>query len=134
MRVERFPFNWDARARFPAMREIARYYGGVVYEAEADGCSYLIVDESEYVDKLTPGTEEIIYHLIGVHDNTAANRWNPNPKNWVGGGSRSIDEMSFAWVTITYLEENDFQRRVAERKKLQTTQQGSEPGRFVADR
>ena len=32
------------------------------------------------------------------------------------------------------IEDDDFQRRVAERKKLQTTQQGSEPGRLVADR
>jgi hypothetical protein len=66
-----------------------------------------------------------INHVISWHDNTTANRWNPNPKNWVGGGSRSIDEMSFSWVTITYLEEDDYQRRVAERRKLQsgTTQQ-----------
>jgi hypothetical protein len=79
-----------------------------------------------YADDVAPllpaGT---IIHVISWHDNTTANRWNPNPKNWVGGGSRSIDEMSFSWVTITYLEEDDYQRRVAERRKLQsaTTQQ-----------
>jgi hypothetical protein len=70
-----------------------------------------------YADDVAPllpaGT---IVHVISWHDNTAANRWNPNPKNWVGYGQRSIDEMSFAWVTITYLEEDDFQRRVAERR------------------
>jgi hypothetical protein len=77
-----------------------------------------------YADDVAPllpaGT---IIHVISWHDNTTANRWNPNPKNWVGGGSRSIDEMSFAWVTITYLDEEDYQRRVAERRRLQTTQQ-----------
>ena len=55
-----------------------------------------------YADDVAPllpaGT---IIHVISWHDNTAANRWNPNPKNWVGGGSRSIDEMSFAWVTMS---------------------------------
>ena len=34
----------------------------------------------------------------------------------MGYGSRSIDEMSFAWVTLTYLEEADFQQRVEARR------------------
>ena len=62
------------------------------------------------------------FTLISWHDNTHEQCWNPNPKNWVGGGSRSIDEMSFAWVTITYLEEDDFQQRVEERRRNQNTQ------------
>jgi mono/diheme cytochrome c family protein len=71
-----------------------------------------------YADDVAPllpaGT---IIHVISWHDNTAANKWNPNPKNWVGGGSRSIDEMSFSWVTITYLDEEDYQQRVRERAR-----------------
>jgi mono/diheme cytochrome c family protein len=78
-----------------------------------------------YADDVAPllpaGT---IMHVISWHDNTSANRWNPNPRNWVGQGQRSIDEMSFAWVTLTYLAEDDYQRRVAERTS-QTTQQQS---------
>jgi hypothetical protein len=73
-----------------------------------------------YADDVAPllpaGT---IIHVISWHDNTTGNRWNPNPKNWVGGGSRSIDEMSFSWVTLTYLEEDDFRQRVEERRKNQ---------------
>jgi mono/diheme cytochrome c family protein len=73
-----------------------------------------------YADDVAPllpaGT---IVHVISWHDNTTANRWNPNPKNWVGGGSRSIDEMSFSWVTLTYLEEDDFKQRVEERRRNQ---------------
>jgi mono/diheme cytochrome c family protein len=73
-----------------------------------------------YADDVAPllpaGT---IVHVISWHDNTNANRWNPNPKNWVGGGSRSIDEMSFSWVTLTYLEEDDFKQRVEERRRNQ---------------
>jgi hypothetical protein len=56
-----------------------------------------------------------VIHITSWHDNTSANRYNPNPRNWVGGGARSIDEMSFAWVTITYLDENDYQQRVKAR-------------------
>jgi hypothetical protein len=77
-----------------------------------------------YADDVAPllpaGT---IVHVISWHDNTQANRWNPNPKNWVGGGSRSIDEMSFSWITLTYLEDDDFQQRVAERQRQQRTTQ-----------
>jgi mono/diheme cytochrome c family protein len=73
-----------------------------------------------YADDVAPllpaGT---MIHVISWHDNSTANRWNPNPKNWVGGGSRSIDEMSFSWVTITYLEDDDFKQRVEERRRNQ---------------
>ena len=101
-------------------------------ERENNAVYFLSEKHPDDVAPLLPaGT---IVHITSWHDNSPANRYNPNPKNWVGGGARSIDEMSFAWVTITYLEEDDFQRRVAERKKLQTTQQGSEPRRLVADR
>ena len=34
----------------------------------------------------------------------------------VGYGQRSIDEMSFAWVTLTYLDQDDFDQRVATRR------------------
>jgi hypothetical protein len=68
-----------------------------------------------------------IVHIISWHDNTNANRWNPNPKNWVGGGSRSIDEMGFAWVTLTYLDEDDYQQRLAERRKQQTAVTQQQP-------
>ena len=74
-----------------------------------------------YADDVAPllpaGT---IVHIISWHDNTAANKTNPDPNTWLGFGPRSIDEMSFAWVTIIYLEEQDFQQRVEERRKLQT--------------
>jgi len=71
-----------------------------------------------YADDVAPllpaGT---VMHVTSWHDNTTANRWNPNPKNWVGSGQRSIDEMSFAWITLTYLDEADYQQRVAARRQ-----------------
>jgi hypothetical protein len=57
-------------------------------------------------------------HVTTWHDNTDNNIHNPNPKNWVGGGQRTIDEMSFAWVSLFYLDEADYQQRVAARKKM----------------
>ena len=50
------------------------------------------------------------------HDNTASNPNNPDPKQWVGWGDRTVDEMAHAWVDVTYLEQAEFDRLVAERK------------------
>ena len=53
------------------------------------------------------------------HDNTAANPNNPDPEQWIGWGDRTVDEMAHAWVDVTYLEQADFERIVAERKTKQ---------------
>jgi hypothetical protein len=42
------------------------------------------------------------------HDNTAANRANPDPNVWVGYGGRTVDEMAHAWVNVTYLKEEEY--------------------------
>jgi mono/diheme cytochrome c family protein len=50
------------------------------------------------------------------HDNTSANPNNPDPKQWVGWGDRTVDEMAHAWVDVTYLEQAEFDTLVAARK------------------
>lgn len=54
--------------------------------------------------------------MIGVHDNTAANRRNPDPNMWVGFGERSVDDMLQVWVNVVYLDDAEFERLVDERK------------------
>jgi hypothetical protein len=70
-----------------------------------------------YADDVAPilpaGT---IIHVTSWHDNTAANKYNPNPRNWVGYGQRTIDEMSFAWVSLFYIDEAEYQQRINARK------------------
>ena len=80
-----------------------------------------------YADEVAPllpaGT---IIHIISWHDNTSANKTNPDPNTWLGFGPRSVDEMSFAWVSLTYLDQQDFDQRVAARdaaKKSRTQNQ-----------
>jgi len=50
------------------------------------------------------------------HDNTENNPNNPDPRQWVGWGDRTVDEMAHAWVDLTYLEQEDFDKLVAARK------------------
>jgi hypothetical protein len=55
------------------------------------------------------------------HDNTTANKYNPDPNQWVGWGDRTVDEMAHAWVNITYMEDADYQAEV-ELRKAKTAQ------------
>jgi hypothetical protein len=69
-----------------------------------------------------------ILHTISWHDNSAANRNNPDPRNWVGDGQRTIDEMGFAWIGWYELTDEEYKAQLADRKALQrknstTTQQ-----------
>jgi len=70
-----------------------------------------------YADEVAPllpaGT---VLHMIGVHDNTSANKRNPDPNMWVGFGERSVDDMLQVWVNIVYLDDAEFQKLVDARK------------------
>jgi hypothetical protein len=71
-----------------------------------------------YADEVAPllpaGT---VLHMIGIHDNTAANRRNPDPSMWAGFGERSVDDMVQVWLDVVYLDDAEFQRLTAERKR-----------------
>ncbi len=58
------------------------------------------------------------------YDNTADNPNNPDPDAWVGGGSRTADEMAHAWIAVTHLDEEGYQKLLEEReKKKELTQE-----------
>ncbi len=74
----------------------------------------------EYADEVQPiipaGT---ILHVISLYDNTAGNKFNPDPSNWIGPGNRTIDEMGFAWIDWYDLTDQEYTQAVANRKTLQ---------------
>ena len=69
-----------------------------------------------------------ILHMISWHDNSTANKNNPDPKNWVGDGQRTIDEMGFAWIGWYDLTNEEYKQEFEARKpkKATTTQQGQQ--------
>jgi hypothetical protein len=71
--------------------------------------SYIYADDAAPV--LPKGT---IINVIAWHDNTAGNKRNPDPNQWVGWGQRVIDEMATAWLNVTYISEEDYKRWAAE--------------------
>ena len=57
-----------------------------------------------------PGT---VIHISTWHDNSDTLRVNPDPRNNVVYGQRTIDEMSFAWVSYYYIDDEEYKARVA---------------------
>ena len=49
------------------------------------------------------------------YDNTADNPNNPDPDMWVVGGSRTGDEMTHAWLAITHLDDEGYNKLKEER-------------------
>jgi len=71
-----------------------------------------------YADDVAPllpaGT---IMHVISWHDNSAANKNNPDPRNWVGFGNRTTDDMARHWLTYYYMSDEEYKAEVAERNR-----------------
>jgi hypothetical protein len=70
-----------------------------------------------YADHVAPllpkGT---LLRITAWHDNTSANRDNPDPSQWVGWGDRTVDEMAHAWVNVTYMSDEELESEIAQRE------------------
>jgi hypothetical protein len=69
---------------------------------------------ADHVAPLLPKGTVLVF--TAWHDNTAVNSNNPDPRQWVGWGDRTVDEMAHTWIDVTYLDQEEFDRLVAERK------------------
>jgi hypothetical protein len=58
-------------------------------------------------------------HVINWHDNSSTNRGNPEPRNWVGSGNRTIDEMAHSWVSWYALTDEEYKEEAAVRRAQQ---------------
>ena len=63
-----------------------------------------------------------IIHATAWHDNTRANKNNPDPDQWVGYGDRTVDEMAHEWVNVTYISDEDYADWAAKHKPVRSTQ------------
>ena len=78
--------------------------------------NYVYADDAAPI--LPKGT---VLRITAWHDNTAANKSNPDPNQWVGWGDRTVDEMAHAWVNITYMSDEDYAAEIAKRKSQLVT-------------
>ncbi len=70
-----------------------------------------------YAEEVAPVSPTgTVLHITAWHDNTAGNRANPDPTQWVGWGQRSYDDMYHAHVNVTYLTDEDYDRTIRDRR------------------
>jgi hypothetical protein len=63
-----------------------------------------------------------VLQITAWHDNTAANKNNPDPRQWVTGGPRTVDEMAHHNAQIIYITDAEYTRITEERKQRRQTQ------------
>ena len=57
-----------------------------------------------------------VLHVTSWFDNTAGNKYNPDPTNPIAFGQRSIDDMSFSWLSWYNLSDDEYKQMLAERQ------------------
>ena len=76
-------------------------------------------NDPDYAPVFPKGT---VLLVTSVHDNTTANKNNPDPRQWVTGGERTIDEMAHLNEQVIYITDADYKRIIEERKRRTSTQ------------
>jgi len=74
--------------------------------------------EDDAAPLLPAGT---LLRVIGWYNNTSSNPRVVDPRNWKGWGNRSIDDMFHFTPRVTWLTEEQFKEKVAEREKKRAT-------------
>jgi hypothetical protein len=121
-RVESFQPHMHLRGKAMSMEAVLPNGGTQIISHVADfnfnwHNTYVYADDAAPL--LPKGT---ILKITGWHDNTTANKANPDPNVWVGYGDRTVDEMAHAWVNVTYMNDADYRAEVkARRDKMGTT-------------
>ncbi len=120
-RVENFQPHMHLRGKAMSMEAILPD-GKRQILSHADNFQFDWHNNYVYADNVAPllpkGT---VLSFTAWHDNTDANKDNPDPTQWVGWGDRTVDEMAHAWVNITYMSDEDFEIEVAKRKSIEET-------------
>jgi hypothetical protein len=73
--------------------------------------------KDEFAPVLPKGT---ILHIMSWYDNTQS-KFNPDSKNWVGNGPRSVDIMSYQWMSFFYLSDEEYQAKLKQRSARRAT-------------
>jgi hypothetical protein len=121
-RIESFQPHMHLRGKAQALEAILPT-GQTVLLSHVDNFNFNWHNSYIYADDVAPllpkGT---VLKATSWHDNTAANKANPDPSVWVGYGERTVDEMNHIWVSITYLDEADYLTEVEARRGKLTQQ------------
>ncbi len=108
-RIESFQPHMHLRGKSMSMEAILPD-GTVRMLTNVDNFNFNWMNNYIYSDDdapLLPKGSRIRIHA--VHDNTTANRHNPDPNVRVGYGRATTDEMAHAWVNVTYISDEEYE-------------------------
>jgi hypothetical protein len=119
-RLESFQPHMHQRGKAMALKAI-RPDGAIQTLSYINNFNFNWMTNYVYADDAAPVLPKgTIIHVIAWHDNTAGNKHNPDPDQWVGWGDRTIDEMAHSWVNVTYISEEDYKQWVAENRSTRS--------------
>ena len=94
-------------------------YGTTIETLNCSGYDHSWVRVYTYADHAMPllpkGT---VLHITGWFNNSASNPNVPDPRNWSGGGNRSVDQMFINIMQGSYLDDEEFKEALAERERV----------------
>ncbi|MBI3049791.1 MAG: cytochrome c [Acidobacteria bacterium] len=115
-RLESFQPHMHLRGKAMSLEAILPS-GQTVIISHVDNFTFNWHNAYVYADHAAPllpkGT---MLKVTAWHDNTVANKNNPDPNVWVGYGDRTVDEMGHAWVNVTYLSDEEYLAEVESRR------------------
>jgi len=122
-RIESFQPHMHLRGKAQSLEAILPS-GQKVLLSHVDNFNFNWHNAYVYADDAAPllpkGT---VLKVMSWHDNTAANKANPDPNVWVGYGDRTVDEMNHIWLNVTYFDEADYLAEVEGRRAKLSQQQ-----------
>jgi hypothetical protein len=117
-RVENFQPHMHLRGKAMSMEAILPN-GSTQMLSHVNNFNFNWHNNYVYADDAAPllpkGT---ILKITSWYDNTAGNKNNPDPNQWVGWGDRTVDEMGHAWVNITYMSDEEYKAEIERRKPV----------------
>jgi hypothetical protein len=66
-----------------------------------------------------------VLHMTAYHDNSAANKENPDPTAFVGWGDRTVDEMNIGWLDFYYISEQEYAELQKQKESRSRTAAGA---------
>jgi mono/diheme cytochrome c family protein len=115
-RIESFQPHMHLRGKAMSLEAILPT-GQIAILSHVDNFTFNWHNAYVYADQAAPllpkGT---VLKVTAWHDNTTANKANPDPNVWVGYGDRTVDEMGHAWVNVTYLTDEEYATEVDARR------------------
>ena len=69
--------------------------------------------------------EGTVLHMTAWHDNSAANKENPDPTAFVGWGARTVDEMNIGWLDFYYISDEEYAQVSKEQQEREKAKNAS---------